>query len=396
MQRGEIAKKPTDPHVRARAVGLCQHSSMRGVGRWVLIAALSAVVAAACGSSTTESGGDVPIVQIRSLGIEGDLATVAFDASAGDKAVDIVIDWGDGATTTGLRAAGSLQAQHVYDLEALTVTAVTVTVEITDDDGNGGRDTAQLQLVDSSTTTPAGATTTPEPGTTVESTTTTPPPPPPPAPAPTPAPTPPPTPAPTTTAPPLEPLVIQLDLADARILGNQSSNDGDRGQLGPDRIGTKTSTIGIGETDDADVNAVWDIAPETFAGYGPEPLVSVFFQTQMTATLETGNWAGMGASLQVRASAQDNDGVVGRAEALPWQIGRDARLRLNFESLDPLGFGTSHDATQPLQIFLTAECRVAGSTNPFGALSRATCDAFDGTGGLYLREARLTIRPSDG
>lgn len=190
--------------------------------------------------------------------------------------------------------------------------------------------------------------------------------------------------------------MIQLDLADAGIVGSASSNDGDRGQLGPDRIGTKTSTIGIGETDNASVTARWDIAPGTFAGYGPDPLVSVFFQTQMTATLETGNWAGMGASLRVRAGARDVNGLIGQADAVPWQIGRDTTFRLNFESLDPLGFGNSHDASQPLQIFLTAECRVAGSTNPFGVLSRSTCDAFDGTGGLYLREARLTIRPSDG
>jgi hypothetical protein len=377
---------------------MCPHLPIGGIGRLVLAAALAAVVAAACGSSTTESGGDVPIVQIRSLAIAGDVATVTFDASAGGNPVDIVIDWGDGSTTTDMRATGSLQAQHVYDLEALTVTEVTVTVKITDDDGNGGRSAAQLQLVGPITTTPGDATTVPEPNATVEATTTAPPPP---TPAPTAAPTPtppppPPAPATTTTAPPLEPLVIQLDLADARILGNRSSNDGDRGQLGPDRIGTKTSTIGINETDDARVTAVWDIGPETFAGYGPDPQVSVFFRTQVTATLDTGNWAGMGASLQVRASAQDDDGVIGRAEALPWQIGRDTTLRLNFESLDPLGFGSSHDASQTLQIFLTAECRVAGSTNPFGALSRATCDAFDGNGGLYLREARLTIRPSDG
>jgi hypothetical protein len=227
----------------------------------------------------------------------------------------------------------------------------------------------------------------------VEATTTAPPPPP--TPPPTPAPTPPPTPAPTTTEPPLEPLVIQLDLADARILGTASSNEGFGAQLGPDRIGTKTSTIGINETDDARVTAVWEFAPETFAGYGPDPLVSVFFQTQMTATLETLNWAGMGASLQVQARAQDGDGVIGQVDPLVWQIGRNDTLRLNFESLDPLGFGNSHDASQPLQIFLTAACQVAGSTNPFGALSRSTCDASDGTGGLYLREARLTIRPSD-
>ena len=375
---------------------------MGGFGRWLSVAALLAVIAA-CGSSTTQSGGDVPMVQIRSLGIVGDLATVSFDASDGDNPVDIVIDWGDGATTTGLRAAGSLQAQHVYDLETLTVTEVTVTVEITDDDGNGGRSAAQLQLVDTATTTASsdpGATTVPEatdPTTTVEATTTvapsTAPPPPPP---PTPAPTPPPTPAPTTTEPPPEPLVIALDLADGEVLGNESSNDGARAQLGPDRIGVKTSTIGISETDDAVVTAYWEFGPETFDGYGPDPLVSVYFETQMTATLETGNWAGMGASLQVRASAQNDDGTLGRAEALPWQIGRDSDLRLNFEPLDPLGFGNSHDASQPLEIFLSAECRVAGSTNPFGALSRATCDAYDGSSGLYLREARLTIRPSDG
>jgi hypothetical protein len=129
----------------------------------VLAAALAAVVAAACGSSTTESGGDVPIVQIRSLAIAGDVATVTFDASAGGNPVDIVIDWGDGSTTTADRATGSRQAQHVYDLEALTVTEVTVTVEITDDDGNGGRSAAQLQLVGPITTTPGDATTVPEP-----------------------------------------------------------------------------------------------------------------------------------------------------------------------------------------------------------------------------------------
>jgi len=325
---------------------------------------------------------------------------VKFDASDGDDPVDIVISWGDGTTTTGMRAAGSLEAQHVYDLEALTVTQVTVTVEITNDDGNGGRSTAQLQLVDTTGTT-SGPTSAPvestQPSTTDgASTTTAAPTTAPPTPAPTPAPTPPPTPAPTTTEPPLEPLVIQLDLANARILGNESSNDGARGQLGPERIGTKTSTIGISETDDARVTALWEFGPETFAGYGPDPLVSVYFDTQMTATLETGDWAGMGSSLQVRAGAQNDDGSVGSADAVPWQIGRDRTFRLNFEPLDPLGFGNSHDASQLLEIFITAECRVAGSTNPFGALSRSSCDAYDGSGGLYLREARLTIRPSEG
>ena len=70
--------------------GVCHHGPMGGLGRWLSVAALLAVIAA-CGSSTTQSGGDVPIVQIRSLGIVGDLATVSFDASDGAIPLDIPV-----------------------------------------------------------------------------------------------------------------------------------------------------------------------------------------------------------------------------------------------------------------------------------------------------------------
>ena len=71
-------------------------------------------------------------------------------------------------------------------------------------------------------------------------------------------------------------------------------------------------------------------------------------------------------------------------------------VRAAAADLDTLGFGGTHDASQLLQVFVTMECQVAGSTNLFGGLARSTCDAYDGAGGLYFREARLTIRPADG
>lgn len=174
----------------------------------------------------------------------------------------------------------------------------------------------------------------------------------------------------------------------------ESLTDDDDGSTSssPDAVSVRISTVGVDETDAADVIATWTIPSAVFADYGPQPQVSVYFDTAVSAALETDNWSGNAASLFITADGRLGDSDVGRAESVLAQIGRGAQATLIAEE-HIAGFGSPVDlAGGPgaLVIEFRVSCFVASSDNLFGFGAESSCDVS----AVQLQEARVTIRPT--
>ena len=352
------------------------------------VALVVGLLAAACGGTTTETSTDAPTVSITSLTASGSVGSVQFTASARGEPVDVQIDWGDSSQPTAFRGQGVLSAEHTYPAD---VTSVTVTVTVTDDQGNSTRQGSALTLA------PAGGepvpTASPDPGIT-------PTPPPAPTATPTPAPpgpptaTPPPSPSPTAT-PPAE-TVIQLALTDADVDGSATSGDGTYGRDGLAAV-VATSTIGVDETDAAEVRATWIIPAAELEPFGPNPQVSVFFELNATGELDTettvGVWEGMAAGLYLRLEGTYGGASLGRGEDL-YSIGPDERLVLSDQAVT-LGFGSPAEGSlADLEIVFTARCDVSSATDLLGGLGRSSCDFGTGGNRIGFAVARVTLGPA--
>jgi hypothetical protein len=100
-----------------------------------------------------------------------------------------------------------------------------------------------------------------------------------------------------------------------------------------------------------------------------------------------GNSAGVDMSLKGRIAG----GEVGSGASTPYSIGADDRLVLQSAS-ERLGFGSSFTVADDLEIVWTINCRAHGADSFFLPFSVSTCDALDGSNGVSLTSARITIK----
>ncbi len=366
-----------------------------------------ALAVAACGSST-DSGdpSDVPQLEITSLRTNGLIATIEISATDGGDLLDVEIDWGDESVGTELRGEGRLSADHAY---VPGTDEVTVTVEATDADGNVVSSGRSLDLPDSvdgtavpgtDTTTVASTSTAPTtvaPTTTAAPTTTSPPTttapptsvaPPPPTTSTTTTTT-------TTTVPEPVEIVIPLTLSVASV--DTDVSDGRAGVLDAavGTFGVETATIGISETDFSEITLTWTVDPGAFAAAGPDPRLQVLLDTRLSGELTTGDWAGMRALMYMESVGTYGGVEFGRSEQVIAQVDRDGEAVLRDEPFS-FGFGSPVEGEPaPIRVSLTARCSVAGSTNAFGVLSVARCDAYE-AGRILLADARVTVSESTG
>ena len=149
----------------------------------------------------------------------------------------------------------------------------------------------------------------------------------------------------------------------------------------------------MGETDSSEVVATWTIPAAVFAAYGPEPQFSVFFDSSVSASLVTADWAGNSASIFITVDAEVGGTQIGRSETALAEIGRGDWERLDREQ-HIAGFGSPVDLTTAdgaLVVEFRVICAVAGSTNLFGFGAESSCDAES----VNLSEARVTVRATD-
>lgn len=363
----------------------------------------AALFLAACGSSDESGSTDgFPVVQIAGLQLVGTDATMTYSAFDAGNDLAITIDWGDGSPLQGFEGQGNQTASHSYEV---AVTAVTVTVTGTDADGNVGSDSRSVDLVDAAGTTSPDTTSTEPPATTTPdstattttstATTTTTTPPPPPTPTTTTATTTSTTTTTTTTEPPPDPIVIALDLDDATMNATERSTYSEAVQIDGDRLGVYASTAGIGNDPVvASITATWSIAANRFAAVGPDPLVSVFFETRSVVSLCTDD-DDFRAAFRLSAAADAGGQQIGTSDAGVLQhAGVDGE---SCRSFDPdratLGFGGPSEGGD-VTISITVRCEAVQPG--FAIFDSAQCGGR-GTrlAAAELREARVTFRPNE-
>ena len=208
-------------------------------------------------------------------------------------------------------------------------------------------------------------------------------------------------------------LDVQIDWGD----GSAGTTLRGEGRLSADHAyvpGTDEVTVTV-EATDADGNVVSSgrslVLPESvagtaplgtettstavFAAAGPNPRLQVLLDTRISAELTTGDWAGMQALMYAEAVGTYGRVEFGRSEQVIAEIDRDGDAALRDEPFG-FGFGSPVDGEpSPIRIALTARCSVAGSTNAFGVLSEAACDAYEARQ-ILLANARLTVSGSAG